>query len=401
MPTRTALALAAGAVALGVASSLAGSEPRPLPIPWALVPATALGFLLPVRRFRARPVPLALVVVGVLSILRVGHVAAAAVVLAGWGLAVAVRHLVPDEPGLPDLLATLPTAVLLTGVADLAHAERLGPTVAATHEPVPALTLLAVWAVLLLGGPLWELALTRTDGGLTPGAWLDSVRSSWTTGAVLAATATLGGLVGDRFGIWTIALLAVPLVVAREGLGRLALAQQVHRQTIRAMSRLPEELGDVDRGHGERVAEAVVGVARVLGLRPGLVDAAEKAAHLHELGRIRWEAGHELTDEEVAAAGAGLVASAGDLALAARIVAAHRPDASTSALAGGPDDHEVRLAGRLVRLACDLDRGHGRAPLDRPRGSLASAPVPGPPGPTDAELATLLTPHLPTRQPTD
>jgi hypothetical protein len=375
MPPPTAVALAALAVLVGVLGSLAGAPPRQVPgLGWLVVPV-ALGFLLPIPRFRARPVPLALVVVGALALLGAGPWPTVLVTGAGFLVALPFGGRARVELALPDLISTVAAGVLLTGGADLLRAVAPTPAVAATHGPVPVATLVLLWGVLVLGGPLWEGLLDRRVG-LSTDAYVAALRSSWTTGAVVAATATLGGVVGSRLGLWTILLLAVPLGAARIGLGRLVLAQEVHRQAISAMSRLPEELGDVDREHGARVAEAAARVAQELGMPGPTIDAVELAGNLHELGRIRWEPGQELTDEAVAAASSSLVRETGDHELAARIIEAHRPSPEAA-----PPSPDVQLAATLVRLACDLDRAQAVDPPVEAFHAVARAS-----DPRDAEL---------------
>ena len=165
---------------------------------------------------------------------------------------------------------------------------------------------------------------------------------------VLAATATLGALAYPVLNAPTVLLMALPLLAAKLGFDRNAETRTTYDQTLRAMSRLPEQLGAVDPGHGERAGEVAAVAAVDLGFGADVVTDIERAAQLHELGRIRTEHGLDLTPEEVAAGGAGILTEAEDLDRVARLVAAHR-----GAVPVG--DEVAWVGGAIVRLACDLD----------------------------------------------
>jgi response regulator RpfG family c-di-GMP phosphodiesterase len=96
---------------------------------------------------------------------------------------------------------------------------------------------------------------------------------------------------------------ARPLLAARIGLARFAGVTTAYDQTIRAMSRLPEQLGTVEPDHGVRVGQLAREVAHELGADATSALEVEQAAYLHELGHIQIEAEEQPTRAELAQAG--------------------------------------------------------------------------------------------------
>jgi hypothetical protein len=167
-------------------------------------------------------------------------------------------------------------------------------------------------------------------------------------GASVAATVALGAMVHPVLGAWTLPTMLLPLLAARTGLDRLALGQQAYEETIRAMSRLPEQLGSVPADHGVRVAELARAVALDLGLDAASVADTVRAAHLHELGRIRLEREAPAAPRDLASAGAEVLREVGGLDRVAAIVAAQAD------ILAYPRD-AVGLPARIVVACCDLD----------------------------------------------
>ena len=117
----------------------------------------------------------------------------------------------------------------------------------------------------------------------------DEIRATWSADAAIAATAVLGALVHRSLGPWTLPSVLVPLLAARIGLERFAGVTTAYDQTIRAMSRLPEQLGTITPEHGVRVGQLARAVSSELGMDAVTVVDIERAAYLHELGHIRLE----------------------------------------------------------------------------------------------------------------
>lgn len=206
-----------------------------------------------------------------------------------------------------------------------------------------------VWALLVFGTPALEaLEVATLADRARRVRYRDLVVGGLQANTVLAATATLGALAYPALGAPTVLLMALPLLAAKLGFDRNAETRTTYDQTLRAMSRLPEELGAVDPGHGVRAGHVVAMAARDLGFAADVVVDMERAAQLHELGRIKTEHGLDLSPEEVAVGGADILREAGELDRVAQLIVAHR---------GGVDvgDEIAWVGGAIVRLACDLD----------------------------------------------
>ncbi|MDQ1403996.1 MAG: hypothetical protein QOG03_2312 [Actinomycetota bacterium] len=86
---------------------------------------------------------------------------------------------------------------------------------------------------------------------------------------------------------WPTALVAaVPLLITRFSFERYSSARQTYRQTIRALSMVPEVAGLTPLGHGERTAVYAAAIAESIGLDPEVVDRVITAARLHHIGHI-------------------------------------------------------------------------------------------------------------------
>src|SRR5205823_7765667 len=76
-------------------------------------------------------------------------------------------------------------------------------------------------------------------------------------------------------GVWMAIVAGLPLVLTRFAFDRYAAAEEAYRQTIKALSIVPEVAGVTPLGHGERSAVYAVAMARELGLPD---DATERVA---------------------------------------------------------------------------------------------------------------------------
>ena len=320
--------------------------------------ATAATELLPMQQPGGRPVPTSMAIVATLALLGASPLAVAVVAAAGWLIARVI-----ERQGIP--LATLGLRVV--GTWSLAGLVAVGATLqldwvgTTTHEgAVASLDLGAAAAVVLaivVGSPLVQV-VARDSGRATflPRRVVEGVRRSWMVGAAISSTALLGGLVYEVLGAWTLPTMLIPLLAARMGMDRFAVASRAYDQTIRAMSRLPEQLGAVDAEHGVRVGRLARHVGLELGLDVDTLTVLEHAAHLHELGRIRHDdPDAHLTRPELAAAGASIIRETDSLSRVANVIEAH----GEPHLAQG----DVALPARIVAACCEVDR-YGPVPGD-------------------------------------
>lgn len=309
-----ALVVAGAVLGRGVAQPLGNEEIL------LVVLAVFVTELLPIRPPRGRAVPTSSAVLATGALL--GLVAVQLVTLAAvaWCAARAVDR---GRWRWSELAVRLATAAGLGASAALGRAFADPWVGAAGSELQLDLYAAAAVAVVLVVVVPWAEALAGERQRRTLRRLADELRVGTPARAAVTATAVLGALVHESLGPWTLPSVLVPLLAARVGLGRFAAVTVAYDQTIRAMSRLPEQLGAVDADHGVRVARLAVAVADRLGLDLVARVDLERAAHLHELGHIRFEPDATPSRGTVAAAGARVVASAGDLDQVAAIVAAH------------------------------------------------------------------------------
>lgn len=320
--------------------------------------AAVVTELMPMQQPGGRPVATSLAIVATLALLGASPLAVAAVAALGWLVA-----RVLERRGFP--YGVLGMRVLgawsLAGVVALGATAGLDWAGTASHRgQVASLDLGAAAAVVLaivVGGPVLQ-ALVRGDGRAThlPRRMVEAVSRSWMVGAAISSTALLGGLVYDVLGPWTLPTMLIPLLAARMGMDRFAVATKAYDQTIRAMSRLPEQLGAVDDEHGVRVGRLCHRVGLELGIDADTLVDLEHAAHLHELGRIRHDDPDvDLTPSQLATAGASIIRETGSLERVARIVEAH---GEPHAAAG-----DTATPARIVAACCAVDR-YGPVPGD-------------------------------------
>jgi hypothetical protein len=319
--------------------------------------AVAVLELLPIQLPDGRVVGTAVAVVGAAAILGAAPPVVALISVLGVTLA-SLRH--RSLPRLDQLLGRALLGWALAGVAGLGMV--IGPPTwsgdALTGDPamIDLGGSVAVALALLIGGPV-SAALSRTNT-----AWRFVIRRAGETifvdgprNIAVLSTAVLGALVHPVLGAWTLPTMLIPLAAVRFGLDREGQIAGAYDQTVRAMSRLPEQLGDVAAGHGVRVAELAAEVAFELGLDSTAVRQVRQASHLHELGRIQLERPETVDGDqpvvprrEVASAGAAVVRRAAGLGPVAAIVEGHGDLVNAT-------PHAV-VAARIVAACCDIDR---------------------------------------------
>ena len=312
--------------------------------------AAAVMELLPVRLSDGRAVPTSLAVIGAAALLGASPPMVALIAVVGYASA----FLAPGaRMDLTEVAGRALGGWVLPGVAAIGAA--LGPPTWVGEVELGAAASLNLGAAValalavLVGLPV--AAVVAAPGGSWQRGWRrvgEAIYRKRLVGAAIATTVALGALVHPVLGAWTLPTMLLPLAAARAGLDRLALGQRAYEQTIRAMSRLPEQLGTVDAGHGVRVAELAREVALELGLDATSVAETVRAAHLHELGRIKLEREVPAPPRELALAGAQVLREVGDLDRVADIVEAQAQPMDR-------DCGDVGLPARIVVACCEVD----------------------------------------------
>lgn len=312
--------------------------------------AAAIAELLPFEKARGRAVPMSVAVIGAFALLQHSPVELAVVAAVGWVLEGLLRSARRQKVRWAELLSRVVGAWSLGGLTALGHAISPVSIPGIELELLP--TIFVVLAITI-GLPLWEAVESTARAGVpVRPVFIGLVESGWSGTVALSASALLGALVHPVLGAGTVPMILLPLLAARVGLAKHALVRRTYDETVRAMSRLPEELGSVSRGHGVRVGKLAVAVARELGLAQRDVEAVERAAHLHEVGRVRLD-DLDPSEHDLALAGASVVHEAGSLDDVAELIA-HVRDPYRLPHRG--DDPAVPIGSRIVRTACDYDR---------------------------------------------
>jgi putative nucleotidyltransferase with HDIG domain len=162
-----------------------------------------------------------------------------------------------------------------------------------------------------------------------------------------------------RVGMLPVALLFVPLLIARYCFKQYMDIREAHLEIIRALTSAIDAIDPYTEGHSREVSRMAVQVARKLGMRESEIETLECAALLHDIGKIviqqeilRKE--ESLTPQEMDVVrdhprvGADLVGKLKSLKRAADIVAAHHERPDGQGYPEGRQNHEIPLAARII-----------------------------------------------------
>lgn len=152
---------------------------------------------------------------------------------------------------------------------------------------------------------------------------------------------------------------AVPLLATQYSFRRYSKARDTYRQTIRALSLLPEVAGLTSLGHAERTAYYSATLARAIGVDAGKIDLIATAARLHHIGHISLHEPEErkgpIDPHELGRVGADILRETGFL------------DDAASIVENVPHPGTGTIEAAIVRVCCTLDdlaeRSLGRDPL--------------------------------------
>ncbi|MBV9411154.1 MAG: hypothetical protein JO148_06125 [Acidimicrobiia bacterium] len=112
------------------------------------------------------------------------------------------------------------------------------------------------------------------------------LRDSWPVDLSLLCASGLLAVGYRQGGVWMALVALLPIVLTRFAFDRYAAADEAYRQTIRALSIVPEVAGVAPMGHGERSAVYAVAMVKALGLGNEAIDRLGTAARLHHIGYV-------------------------------------------------------------------------------------------------------------------
>jgi hypothetical protein len=321
----------------------------------------------------------------------------------GYALVIALAELHGPDTYFPILglatLATLPVLAVRYGQADavrrvtrwVAAGCACGAAAAAMKFLVPGTSPRATLLHVTVAGAVF-LSVDLLLRKVMPTATSPPMRlsESWPVHLSLLCAAGLLA-VGDRQGGTSMAFVALfPLVLTRFAYDRYAAAQQAYRQTIKALSIVPEVAGVTPIGHGERSAVYAVALARELGLGREAIERVATAARLHHIGYVTvddpQEAAHTTNRRLLAQLGGDILrqtqflANVGDL-----VESVHGANAAHFTREGGVlrvaigfDDlvreEPERASGAVELLAMSEDDVYGEAAVLALREVLAKDP---------------------------
>ncbi|MGH3442591.1 MAG: HD domain-containing protein, partial [Nitriliruptorales bacterium] len=319
---------------------------------WILFLAAAVvGELLVLDNLRGGPVPASLAVLGAYALLGNHPAELAAMAAAGWLIAAAIRRARAEEVDVGDLVHRVAAAWSLPGLVSIGS-DNLPGTIGAS-SPVHLGGILLLMLGLVVGPAAWRASSQRHSDFLP--VFFGHVYATWASSVAMASSAALAAVVHDVLGVGALVLLALPVVAVRAGLHRYTDIRRTYDQTVVAMSHMTELTGHVSSGHGLRVRDHAVAIARDLGLSEREVEAVERAALLHEVGRIATDDPEQSAqDREVAAAGAVVLRQAGGpMSGVAEAVERVRDPYRRP---GAGDDRSLSIVARIVRSVCEYDR---------------------------------------------
>ncbi len=185
---------------------------------------------------------------------------------------------------------------------------------------------------------------------------LDRV-AEWPPLVTLLATGAFFGVVWQEMPWWWALVVAlVPYLFAHLGFSLSARTAGTYRSTIHALSRVPEVAGLTPDGHGGRTAELSLAIAGEIGMPATERAELERAALLHDIGRLTLSQPTILrrgfSDEDVARWGADMIREAPTLQHVADIVAhQHEPYRRP----GERLDPNLPLGSKIIRVASAYD----------------------------------------------
>ena len=329
-----------------------------------LAAAFALGHLVPLRSDGGRLQPMSPAVAAAAVL---GHAVAPAVWGAALGLPLgwlAARLRFGERPSADLLPGEVAGVAAFLGVfagldALVAHHGSSWAHLAILIPPTAAWYLAS--AAARTG---WTETRRRVSGGLL---WRAALRE-WPVYLVLVAAGSLYGFTAAALGPWAVLLAALPYGFVHLAFNRLANASATHRQTIRALGRVPEAGGFSLPGHAERSADLAVALGGELGLSPRVTRLVEDAALLADIGRVvlggtALAGGGSCTTEDLAKWSSTIIAEAPTLQPVAALVAeSPRPYRRP----GEARDPGLPPAAQVVKVATAYDYavGGGMEPGD-------------------------------------
>ena len=180
----------------------------------------------------------------------------------------------------------------------------------------------------------------------------------WPIAMSMMATGALFGLARQRIPVWWWALgvTLIPYAMAHIAFLRAHETRRTYRQTIRALSRIPEVSAYSPEGHGDRTAAFSIAIGQELGMRPDSLEHLEFAAQMHDIERITLNQPSILrmgfTDEDIARWGSEMIGEVSFLDEVAELV---RKQHEPYRRPGQERDPDLPLGAKIIKAASAYD----------------------------------------------
>ncbi len=183
---------------------------------------------------------------------------------------------------------------------------------------------------ILVEALLRSIPRAASEHSRWPQAAQDEVRAAFGLGTAISITGALIAICLPTLGLIAVPLMMLPLALTQVAMRRHTATRETYRQSVDALSRMPEAVGFIPRGHAQQVAELAVAVGRELGMSERDVRELETSALLHDIGQValRYPIPRGATvqaatadQQRIADDGAEIVRSTGILVRVAQILA--------------------------------------------------------------------------------
>lgn len=180
----------------------------------------------------------------------------------------------------------------------------------------------------------------------------------WPVAMSMMATGALFGIALRQIDSWwwAVAITVIPYAMAHVAFLRAHETRRTYRQTIRALSRIPEVSAYSPDGHGDRTAALAITIGQELGLRPERLEDLEFAAQMHDIGRITLNQPSILrmgfTDEDIARWGSEMIS---DVAYLNKVATLVRKQHEPYRRPGQERDPDLPIGAKIIKAASAYD----------------------------------------------